>query len=87
MAMLTTIVLLSVLGLGMCSKMMAEYQFVEEWKLWKSEHRKSYQSDMEDLENHKVWLSNKKYIELHNANSHIFGYTLAMNRYGDMVSS
>lgn len=63
-----------------------QYQFVEEWKLWKSQHGREYESTLEDLDRHIVWLSNKKYIELHNSNSHIFGYTLSLNHFGDMVS-
>lgn len=62
-----------------------KFQFVEEWNLWKGEHDKSYSSQLEELERHLVWLSNKKYIEQHNANSHIFGFTLKMNHFGDMV--
>ncbi len=62
------------------------FQFVEEWNLWKGQHEKSYASQLEELERHLVWLSNKKYIEQHNANSHVFGFTLAMNHFGDLVS-
>lgn len=61
------------------------FEFVEEWRLWKTHHGKSYGTDMEELERHLVWLSNKKYIEAHNTNSDVFGYTLAMNGFGDIV--
>ena len=61
------------------------YQLSREWGLWKTEHRRSYGSDNEELERHLVWLSNMKYIEGHNANEHMFGYRLSMNQYGDMV--
>ena len=63
----------------------AKYQHVEEWKMWKSTHGKSYESSKEDLNKHIDWLSNKEYIEQHNKNAHIFGFTLAMNHLGDMV--
>ena len=63
-----------------------QYEFAEEWNLWKSQHGKSYQSELEELERHLVWLSNKKYIESHNNNAEVFGYTLAMNDFGDLVS-
>ena len=63
-----------------------KYESVEEWKLWKSTHKKSYQSNKEELERHLVWLSNKEYIEQHNAYADIFGFTLAMNQFGDLVS-
>lgn len=41
----------------------------------------------EELEKHIVWLSNKKYIEEHNANADKFGFKLAMNQFGDVVRS
>ena len=63
-----------------------QYQHPEEWQLWKTEHGKSYQSQREELDRHLVWLSNREYIDSHNANSHIFGFTLAMNHFGDLVS-
>lgn len=62
-----------------------KYQFVEEWNLWKGEHEKSYGSQLEELERHLVWLSNKKYIEQHNVNAHVLGFTLKMNHFGDLV--
>ena len=61
------------------------FEFVEEWHLWKGQHQKSYTSELEELERHAIWSSNKKYIEEHNARSDIFGYTLAMNSLGDLV--
>ena len=61
------------------------YEFIEEWRLWKSHHGRAYTSHTEELERHLVWLSNKKYIEAHNKNDDMFGYTLSMNSFGDMV--
>ena len=61
------------------------FEFVEEWNMWKVEHGKSYGSEREELERHLNWLSSKAYIEAHNANSHIFGFTLKMNHLGDLV--
>ena len=61
------------------------YEFVEEWKLWKSQHGRDYLTQPEELERHLVWLSNRKYIESHNNNADIFGYKLAMNGFGDLV--
>lgn len=78
-------VFLCVLSLAL-GRNVAQFQFVEEWNLWKGQHQKSYNSEMHELGRHLVWLSNKKYIELHNANSHMFGFTLAMNHFGDMVN-
>ena len=63
------------------------YERVEEWNLWKTQHRKEYSSQLEELERHLVWLSNKKYIDAHNANEDFMGFRLAMNMFGDMVSN
>jgi len=63
-----------------------KFEMVEEWTSWKDYHGKSYESEREELEKHIVWLSNKEYVDQHNANSHIFGFTLALNHMGDMVS-
>ena len=61
-------------------------QFPEQWQAWKSVHGKNYTSQLEELDRHLVWLSNKKYIESHNVFSHVFGYTLKLNQFADMVS-
>ena len=63
-----------------------QYQHHQEWQLWKTEHGKSYESQKEELERHLVWLSNREYINAHNKNAHILGFTLAMNHLGDIVS-
>ena len=76
------LVFLSLVSLAACA---AKYEFLEEWNLWKDEHGKSYGSEKEELGRHIVWLSNKKYIEQHNANADMFGFTLAMNHLGDLV--
>ena len=62
------------------------FKHVQEWTDWKLKHTKAYTTSLDELERHLIWLSNKKYIDHHNANSHIFGFTLAMNHLGDMVS-
>ena len=83
--MLSAVVLLSIVGLSLAS-IMPQYEFVEEWNLWKGQHKKTYANDLEELDRHLVWVSNKKYIETHNLNSHVFGFNLAMNHFGDIVS-
>ena len=57
-----------------------------EWHAWKSVHSKIYRSPREELERHVLWQSNKKFIEAHNIYNETFGYTLAMNEFGDLVS-
>ncbi len=71
--------------LTLSSAVHPKFEFVEEWHLWKSRHEKVYDSHLVELERHITWLSNKKYIEQHNKNAHIFGFELAMNQFGDMV--
>ncbi|XP_003383103.1 PREDICTED: silicatein-like [Amphimedon queenslandica] len=58
-----------------------------EWHSWKATHGKSYESDHEELGRHIVWLSNKKYIDEHNKYSETFGYTLKMNKFGDLTNA
>ena len=57
-----------------------------EWQAWKAAYKKVYTSEMEELQRHITWLSNKKFIEVHNQFNATFGYTLAMNEFGDLVS-
>ena len=63
-----------------------QLSFAEEWQMWKSQHGKSYGSEREELERHLVWRANREYINGHNQNAHIFGFTVAMNHLGDIVS-
>lgn len=80
------LLVLTLIGLA-CAKAVPRYEFVEEWQLWKSSHGKEYITEREELERHLVWVSNREYILQHNANADIFGFTLAMNHFGDMVKS
>ena len=64
----------------------AKFEHHEEWKAWKVTHSKNYVSEEQEIERHIVWLSNKEYIDQHNANAHLFGFTLALNHFGDMVN-
>lgn len=74
------------LAVSSASSQAAKFELVEEWTAWKGYHGKSYVSEVEELEKHLVWLSNKEYVEQHNENAHVFGFTLALNHLGDMVS-
>ena len=79
---ISAVIICSVLVVASCEVL---YQHPEEWQLWKSQHGKSYGSQREELERHLVWLSNREYINAHNKNAHILGFTLAMNHLGDIV--
>lgn len=57
----------------------------DEWTLWKAENGKFYCENDEELERFAIWKSNKVYIEEHNRYSDLFGFTLKINQYADMV--
>ena len=78
-----TTVILCTLSHSLCAPV---FQLGKEWHAWKAGNGKVYESDMDELERHLIWLSNMKYIEGHNANQGMFGYALSMNQYGDIVS-
>ena len=56
-----------------------------EWSSWQKQHNRSYLSSREELERYVVWRSNTAYIQSHNSYADKFGFTLAMNKYGDLV--
>ena len=81
--MKTIVVLLLALLLGTA----IAFQYVEEWELWKKKHNKSYKDDSEELYRRTIWARNKAYVEEHNAHADKFGFTVAMNKFADMVNS
>ena len=60
-------------------------QLPPEWHLWKAKHVKKYNSFNEELQKHIMWKSNHQYIDAHNAHKEIYGFTLQMNQFGDLV--
>lgn len=62
-------------------------QHVEEWHLWKNAHGKNYNSHLEELEKHIVWLSNRAYVEHHNINARkgFYSYQVKLNHFADLV--
>ena len=80
-----TLLLLLCYSVAISENKSISYQFPEQWQAWKTAHSKNYTSQIEELDRHLVWLSNKKYIESHNAYSHVFGYTLELNKFADWV--
>ena len=49
------------------------------------EHEKEYSSDEEELQRHMIWEANKNYVDNHNQHNDVFGFTLAMNLFADLV--
>ena len=62
-------------------------QLSAEWRLWKADHGKQYSSVREELYRHVIWQSHQKFIDAHNHFNQTFGFTLAMNEMGDLVSA
>ena len=50
------------------------------------ENNKQYKDDLEELTRYNIWAGNQKAIEVHNANADKFGFTLGMNKFGDLES-
>ncbi len=53
--------------------------------MWRQTHSKSYGTASEALGRYVIWRSNTAHIESHNNYADKFGFTLAMNSYGDLV--
>lgn len=92
LTLLSSIFFLSVvvsLALSLDERKAHVYQFVEEWHLWKNTHGKNYDSHLEELEKHMVWLSNRAYVEHHNVNARIgfYSYHVKLNHFADLVWS
>ncbi len=64
----------------------AELETDSEWLVWKKGHNREYESDIHELERYVTWKSNKAYIDAHNELVDEFGYNLALNQFGDLVS-
>jgi len=56
-----------------------------EWNEWKTLHGKIYESESEELKRYASWIANKAYIDEHNKNFDVHGFTLKMNKFGDLV--
>jgi len=61
-------------------------QYTEEWGLWKKQHGKQYYSNEDELSRRTIWETNRNYVQNHNKQAHMFGFTLAMNKFADMES-
>ncbi|KOC68850.1 Cathepsin L [Habropoda laboriosa] len=59
----------------------------QEWTTFKMEHKKAYQSDVEERFRMKIYMDNKHKIAKHNSNYELkkVSYKLKMNKYGDML--
>lgn len=63
------------------------YEAIQEWERWKATHEKSYGSNLEELEKHIVWHSNRAFVKQHNVNAEmgVYSYQVKLNHLGDLV--
>lgn len=61
-------------------------RLADEWEGWKVQHGRQYETEEEELRRQVNWQSNMEYIQQHNKYADKFGYTLAMNHFGDLTT-
>lgn len=71
----------------LCVTMVTAVEFSDEWNNWKQLYQKTYECEHEELARYTIWVANKAYIEEHNKNVDVHGYSLKMNEFGDMVTN
>lgn len=81
------LIFLATLLLATASPVVLDASLRLQWESWKSTHSKTYSHEEEESGRSTVWLNNKKFIDTHNAMGEGSSYSVAMNEYGDMVSS
>ena len=64
----------------------AKFEYAQEFQEWKVKYNKVYETKDLELKRQIIWESNKKFVENHNANADKFGFTVAMNKFADLVS-
>ena len=50
------------------------------------EFNKVYENDEIELSRLTIWTTHRKFVEEHNANADLWGFTTGMNEYADLVS-
>ena len=63
------------------------FEYTAEWEMWKRQHGRDYASETESIYRQTIWEANKKYVDNHNANADLWGFTLTTNEYADLESS
>ena len=53
--------------------------------LYPQKHGKMYKDELEELRRYTIWRSKRAFVNEHNRHADRFGYTLAMNKFSDMV--
>ena len=72
--------------LALVALVAAKFEYTQEFQEWKVKYNKVYETKDLELRRQIIWESNKKFVENHNANADKFGFTVAMNKFADLVS-
>jgi len=72
---------IAILAFFACALALSEPEYQEQFTSWMQVHGKSYNHD-EFLPKYRTWKSNMDFIESHNARN--LGFTVAMNKFGDL---
>lgn len=64
----------------------ASVQYTEEWLAWKKQYGKEYDSHSEEQNQQMIFETNLRRIEEHNSKPGQQWFTMAMNKFGDLVS-
>ena len=63
----------------------ARFQDADEWESWKAKYKMEFPDRHSDHRRRGIFESNMRFIEGHNSNAKLHGYTLGMNAYGHLV--
>jgi len=76
--------LLSLIVVARAAKMELEYQ--TQWEAYKTEHKKAYETPMEELARYHIWKNHFEIVNQHNmfADKGVYTYWLSMNKYADL---
>ena len=61
------------------------FQYTNEWKEWKKDHGRVYESDDIEHLRHTIWESNMQFVIEHNARADEFGFSVEMNEFADLA--
>ena len=62
------------------------FQYTNEWKEWKKDHGRVYESDDIEHLRHTIWETNMQFVIKHNAHADEFGFSVEMNEFADLAS-
>lgn len=83
---LETLVLLGSFVAGMPRPIDLAYKTDYDWLSWKQQHNQAYEGELLELERYILWQSNRALVNAHNEYASLFGYTLELNKFADLVS-